>query len=42
VLRLRSFAGLAVAEIAAVMGCSVGTVEKQLRFLRAWLTLHMQ
>lgn len=42
VLRMRSFAGLAVAEIAAVMGCSVGTVEKQLRFLRAWLTLHMQ
>jgi RNA polymerase sigma factor (TIGR02999 family) len=37
ILHLTYFAGLAQAEIAELMGLSLRTVERELRFLRAWL-----
>jgi len=36
-VELRYFAGLTVEETAAVLGLSVGTVERDWRFVRAWL-----
>jgi len=36
-VELRYFAGLTVEETAAVLGVSVGTVERDWRFVRAWL-----
>ena len=40
VLTLRYFAGLKVAEVAECLGISVGTVESDFRFARAWLRKH--
>lgn len=37
IVELRYFAGLSVEETAQVLGVSVGTVEREWRFLRAWL-----
>lgn len=37
ILHLSYFAGLTQAEIAELMGLSLRTVERELRFLRAWL-----
>jgi RNA polymerase sigma factor (TIGR02999 family) len=37
VVALRFFAGLSVAEVAEVLNVSVGTVELDWRFARAWL-----
>lgn len=37
IVNLRYFAGLTVPETAAALGVSVGTVEREWRFIRAWL-----
>jgi len=37
IVELRVFAGLTVAETAAALGLSAGTIEREWRFLRAWL-----
>ena len=37
IVELRCFAGLTVEETARALGLSVGTVEREWRFLRAWL-----
>ena len=34
---LRYFAGLTAAETAAALGVSIGTIEREWRFIRAWL-----
>jgi len=41
VVELRFFAGLAVPEVAEVLGVSVGTVEGDWRFARAWLRIEL-
>jgi RNA polymerase sigma factor (TIGR02999 family) len=42
ILHLTYFAGLERAEIAEVLGISVPTVDRDLRFARAWLNKHME
>jgi RNA polymerase sigma factor (sigma-70 family) len=42
VVVLRYFAGLPVAEVADVLDVSVGTVEGDWRFARAWLRSQLQ
>lgn len=37
IVNLRYFAGLSNAETAAALGVSVGTIEREWRFIRAWL-----
>jgi RNA polymerase sigma factor (sigma-70 family) len=37
IVNLRYFAGLTAAETAAVLGVSLGTVEREWRFIKAWL-----
>ena len=37
IVNLRYFAGLTVQETAAVLGLSVGTIEREWRYIRAWL-----
>lgn len=37
IVNLRYFAGLTVAETAEAMGISVGTVEREWRFIKAWI-----
>ena len=41
IVSLRFFGGLTVAEVADLMQCSVSTVEKEWRFIRAWLRTEM-
>ena len=38
VVQLRYFAGLSVAEVADVLEVSVGTIEREWRYIRAWLS----
>jgi RNA polymerase sigma factor (sigma-70 family) len=42
VVELRYFAGLTVPETAAVLGVSVGTVEREWRFVKAWLQVELE
>src|SRR5262249_44365942 len=42
VVELRFFAGLSVPEVAGVLDVSVGTVEADWRFARAWLRLQLE
>jgi RNA polymerase sigma factor (TIGR02999 family) len=42
VVELRYFAGLTVPETAAVLGVSVGTVEREWRFIKAWLQVELE
>ncbi len=42
IVKLRVFAGLSVAEIAALMGCSEKTVQRHWNFAKAWLSREMQ
>lgn len=42
VLQLTYFGGLSRAEIATVLGLSVPTIDRELRFARAWLTTQLQ
>lgn len=37
IVELRTFAGLSNEETAAVLGVSLGTIEREWRFIRAWL-----
>jgi RNA polymerase sigma factor (sigma-70 family) len=37
IVNLRYFAGFTAQETAAVLGVSVGTVEREWRYIRAWL-----
>jgi RNA polymerase sigma factor (TIGR02999 family) len=41
VIKLRSLAGLSVAEVAAVLGISVRTVKRNSAYARAWLYQHL-
>lgn len=38
IVQLRYFAGLSVAEVADVLDVSVGTIEREWRYIRAWLS----
>jgi RNA polymerase sigma factor (sigma-70 family) len=42
VVELRFFAGLSVPEVALLLDVSVGTVEADWRFARAWLRLQLE
>jgi len=42
IVKLRIFAGLGVAEIAALLGCSVKTVQRHWNFAKAWLSREIQ
>ncbi|MBI1177569.1 sigma-70 family RNA polymerase sigma factor [bacterium] len=42
IVKLRVFAGLGVAEIAAIMGCSDKTVQRHWNFAKAWLSREIQ
>ena len=41
IVNLRYFAGLTVAETAAALGLSVGTVEREWRFIKSWLQVEL-
>lgn len=42
VVKMRMFAGYSVAEIAAILGCSVKTVQRHWNFAKAWLSREMK
>ena len=42
IVNLRYFVGLSVEQTAAALGISVGTVEREWRFIRAWLRSRLQ
>jgi len=42
IVKLRVFAGLGVAEIAAILGCSDKTVQRHWNFAKAWLSREIQ
>jgi RNA polymerase sigma factor (TIGR02999 family) len=42
IVKLRVFAGLGVAEIAALLGCSDKTVQRHWNFAKAWLTRELR
>ena len=42
IVRLRYFAGLAVEEAADVLGISRATVERELKYIRAWISRELE
>ncbi|MHC4989637.1 MAG: ECF-type sigma factor, partial [Planctomycetota bacterium] len=42
IVNLRYFAGLTAEETARVLGVSLGTVEREWRFIKAWLQVELE
>jgi DNA-directed RNA polymerase specialized sigma24 family protein len=40
-VNLRYFSGLSAEETASVLGVSVGTIEREWRFIKSWLQLEL-